>query len=458
MENMADVIAFPQEFTVEAELKASQRGRVLLVRDKETKLRHIYRTFAGDGEVYRRLCGVSCPYLPGVRGFREENGQVTVLEEYVQGDTLAFALEGKPLDTAQVKSIGVQLCQALEVLHGIGAVHRDIKPENILLRGGEAVLIDFDASRVCKAESNADTQIMGTTGYAAPEQYGFSQTDARADIYAMGVLLNEMLTKQHPSKRLAAGELRPVIERCIEVNVDKRYRSVSELRAALLACGGKREKKWKKPAALTVGLAAVFALGMLCGTILGEGKEAAAPETTAETVEETQAALTVEVFQRQTVEVSDEPWQGVETVYETPFRYDLDGDGEMEDYRFGVYQARIPEGYRNSLSDTFGLESGESNQRDVYPCVWKYGQDGSAEMVREFAGLLADTEVTVWRAKGNEAAAPEVCTIWDEMGQGIQALYTLECEGTWLYSVHASLEGQELTALARSNVVPADAQ
>ena len=76
---------------------------------------------------------------------------------------------------------------------------------------------------------------MGTAGYAAPEQYGFSQTDARADIYALGVLLNEMLVRQHPAKRLAEGVYLPTISKCIEVNVDRRYGSARELLSALEA-------------------------------------------------------------------------------------------------------------------------------------------------------------------------------------------------------------------------------
>ena len=75
------------------------------------------------------------------------------------------------------------------------------------LRGSEAVLIDFDAARIYQDESESDTQILGTTGFAAPEQYGISQSDERADIYSLGVLLNIMLTGEHPSRGLADGRM-----------------------------------------------------------------------------------------------------------------------------------------------------------------------------------------------------------------------------------------------------------
>ena len=82
-------------------------------------------------------------------------------------------------------------------------------------------------------EMNQDTQILGTTGYAAPEQYGITQTDERADIYSLGVLLNLMLTGKHPSKELANGRLGRIVQKCTMVNPKKRYKSVLYLMEAL---------------------------------------------------------------------------------------------------------------------------------------------------------------------------------------------------------------------------------
>ena len=163
----------------------------------------------------------------------EQDGMVAVLEEYIQGDSLAYLLEGALFSPAEARKIVLQLCNALWVLHKLGAVHRDIKPENVIVRGREAVLIDFDASRIFKSETNHDTQILGTTGYAAPEQYGITQTDERADIYSLGVLLNIMLTGKHPSKELASGRLGRIVQKCTMVNPDKRFRSVLYLMEAL---------------------------------------------------------------------------------------------------------------------------------------------------------------------------------------------------------------------------------
>ena len=214
-------------------IKHSERGSVSLLQNKQNGTRFIFRHYRGNGEVYRKLVGISCPNLPQIMETAERDGMVAVLEEYIQGDSLAYLLEGALFSHAEARKITMQLCNALWVLHKLGAVHRDIKPENVMIRGGEAILIDFDASRIFKSDTNQDTQILGTTGYAAPEQYGIAQTDERADIYSLGVLLNIMLTGKHPSKELASGRLGRIVQKCTMVNPEKRYKSVLYLMEAL---------------------------------------------------------------------------------------------------------------------------------------------------------------------------------------------------------------------------------
>ena len=218
--------------TVKA-IKHSERGCVSLLQNKQNGTRFIFRHYRGNGEVYRKLLGISYPNLPQIMETAERDGMVAVLEEYIQGDSLAYLLEGALFSHAEARKITMQLCNALWVLHKLGAVHRDIKPENVMIRGSEAILIDFDASRIFKSDTNQDTQILGTTGYAAPEQYGIAQTDERADIYSLGVLLNIMLTGKHPSKELASGRLGRIVQKCTMVNPEKRYKSVLYLMEAL---------------------------------------------------------------------------------------------------------------------------------------------------------------------------------------------------------------------------------
>ena len=215
-----------EAFDEEKELKSTPTGRICRLRHKKSGKRYIIRLFEGSGEVYRKLLGVACPNLPKIFDVAEKDGKVAVLEEYVDGDTLDFLLEGGALRPGDARAIALQVCRGLYVLHALGAVHRDVKPENVILRGDEAVLIDFDASRVVKAEQRTDTVVLGTTGYAAPEQYGISQTDGRADIYSLGVMLNIMLTGRHPSQELASGRLGRIVQRCTQINPKKRYKSV----------------------------------------------------------------------------------------------------------------------------------------------------------------------------------------------------------------------------------------
>ena len=195
-------------------IKHSERGSVSLLQNKQNGTRFIFRHYRGNGEVYRKLLGISCPNLPQIMETAERDGMVAVLEEYIQGDSLAYLLEGALFSHAEARKITMQLCNALWVLHKL-------------------ILIDFDASRIFKSDTNQDTQILGTTGYAAPEQYGIAQTDERADIYSLGVLLNIMLTGKHPSKELASGRLGRIVQKCTMVNPEKRYKSVLYLMEAL---------------------------------------------------------------------------------------------------------------------------------------------------------------------------------------------------------------------------------
>ena len=462
-------------YEIEKTIKSGKRGSVYLVRSKSGGARRIYRDFVGSGEVYARLRDVSCPNLPRVYDVSERDGRVFVLEEYIHGDTLAFLLEGGPLTLSSTLDIGIQVCHALDTLHQFGGIHRDVKPENIMIRGREAVLIDFDASRLVKPKIDTDTRIMGTTGYAAPEQYGFSQTDARADIYAMGILLNEMLTGQHPSKRLAEGPLRPVIERCIEVNVDKRYAAARQLREALEACVPSRRRR-ARPLILAAA-AAVLALAILGGVKLlrpapkqaleappteAPTETAALPPTEAPTEPPTETPTeapaepsTQAPAETDPLTVSDEPWQGSSGQFETAFLYDLDGDGEKELYYFGIFQQNFSAAYQHMLYDRSAVASGNNTvNRTVFPCVWKVKDDNSREMITEFIPLLKEARIRVWRKEGNEADAPEIFAASGFCPGGILVTYTHRSIGTWYYEISATLDSQPLTALAMTEIVP----
>ena len=239
-----------EEFDQEAVLKETSRGTISRIRQKNSHRRYICRRCGGSARIYESLLGKKSRHLPQIfeaasrgheTGLGNRTAEYIVLEEYIMGDTLAMLMQGGPIPPKTVRRISLQICSGLYVLHSLGWVHRDIKPENVMIRGDDAVLIDFDAARsFSQGRGNAgenvktqDTRILGTVGYAPPEQYGISETDYRADIYAMGVLMNEMLTGVHPSQTLAEGRWGRIISRCTMIQPDKRYNSVTELMEAL---------------------------------------------------------------------------------------------------------------------------------------------------------------------------------------------------------------------------------
>lgn len=207
--------------------------RVLHLRHKEMGRDLVVRQLCAPSPVYEMLCALVCDHLPQVYDVIETADGYTVLEEYIDGLTVADAMVERRYTYREAKRVLRCVCHALSVLHEGGFVHRDVKPENVLVRSdGQAVLIDLNISRQV-AVAEKDTKIMGTVGYAPPEQLGLTQSDARTDIYAAGVLLNVMLTGQHPSVRMASGRAGRIVRRCTEVSPGRRYQTAKKLAAAL---------------------------------------------------------------------------------------------------------------------------------------------------------------------------------------------------------------------------------
>ena len=207
--------------------------QVLHLRHKEQNKDLVLRQFPQPVPVYEMLCGILSPHLPQVYDVIDTEDGQSVLEEYVDGMTLAQMLETERYRYLGARKVLRGVCQALTILHEGGFVHRDVKPENVLVcPDGRAVLIDFNISRQV-TNASRDTVIMGTVGYASPEQLGLSQSNPRTDIYAMGVLLNVMLTGKHPSEQLARGRAGRIVRRCTAVNPNDRYPSAKRLAMVL---------------------------------------------------------------------------------------------------------------------------------------------------------------------------------------------------------------------------------
>lgn len=234
-------------------LGISDRGRVTLVRDPETDRRYVRKELEGAVPVYERLQTLRHPYLPVVWEVRREDGKTIILEEYIDGADLSRLT----LSQRQLTKLLLELCEALTFLHGQGILHRDIKPSNLMLAAdGHLRLIDFDAARQEREEAQQDTRLLGTRGYAPPEQYGFSQTDARTDIYAMGVTFRQLLGPLARKRRW-----KKLLRRCTALDPKDRYHSAQQVRRAIWR--GRAGRWLLRPILLLIGLRILYYVAIL---------------------------------------------------------------------------------------------------------------------------------------------------------------------------------------------------
>ena len=155
----------------------------------------------------RAAAALNHPHIATVHDVLDVEGKVIVVFEYVEGDTLASRLQRGTLSIAEAIEIAWQLADALAAAHSQGVVHRDLKPSNVVLGpDGRATVLDFgiarlvprDADMMASAPGTVGGGLMGTPGYAAPEQYLSRNVDGRADLYALGVMLYEMIAGRRP--------------------------------------------------------------------------------------------------------------------------------------------------------------------------------------------------------------------------------------------------------------------
>ena len=223
-------------FDFSANIKRGELGEVNVYKHKTTDKKIIVREIKDGIEVYQKLLSVKSNKLPTIYEvvLDDQNNKAIVVEEFISGITVGDVLESGHYTEQGVVVVVNKVCDALRILHSLNIVHRDIKPENIMItNNGEVVLIDFNASRINKGDGRKDTRVLGTSGFAAPEQYGITETDARTDIYSLGVLMNVMLTGDHPSKNMNNGRLKKIIKKCISTDPNDRFQTVDELKEAL---------------------------------------------------------------------------------------------------------------------------------------------------------------------------------------------------------------------------------
>ncbi len=229
-------------------------------------------------EVFAWLKTHKSRYVPRIEAFWQDGEELVVVEELIQGETLEQRLleseNGLGMSFQERIRILMELCDGLSFLHSADPpiIHRDLKASNIMLtEDGVVKIIDYDAAKLYVEGQKRDTQLIGTQGSAAPEQYGFAASDARTDIYALGKLIGRMLPENVDAARIAA--------RATAMDPSKRYASAAQIRDQIRRI---REKPsgldhifgkipGYDPANRRHRLLARLSIPVLCAVILGLG-------------------------------------------------------------------------------------------------------------------------------------------------------------------------------------------
>lgn len=222
------------KYSIITEIKKSDKSKVYLASIEDYDFPVILKEIRhGNIQVFRALKEINCEQLPKIYHVEETVDGLLVAEEYVEGELLTEYLSSGKLTETQCLDIAGELCAVLEILHNHkpALIHRDIKPSNIIINSkGKVKLIDFDSTRLYKEESDGDTRLLGTEKYAAPEQYGFSQTDCRSDIYSLGVVFEKFTDSLSAKKQK---QWKRIVEKCTLFSPDSRFQCVSEIKERL---------------------------------------------------------------------------------------------------------------------------------------------------------------------------------------------------------------------------------
>ncbi len=189
-----------------------------------------------DKKVYEALQQGHFNGIPVIQELIETDDALILIEEYISGQTIEEILQHRIFSEDEAVRTMTDLCRILRPLHMHipQIIHRDIKASNVMISDqGQVFLIDFDASKFYDPSKSRDTVLIGTENYAAPEQYGFGQSDSRTDIYACGVLICKMLTGKTLGESQYDGPLAGIIRLCTQMDPDDRFKTVDALSTAL---------------------------------------------------------------------------------------------------------------------------------------------------------------------------------------------------------------------------------
>ena len=290
-------------------LKESEDSSTFLVKETATGILCVLKWgrnrqaefLRNEMEIMKKMADRKLSGIPKAYRIFEENGEVYLVREYIEGMSLAqMVLQKGGISEAEIYRISRKICQTAEQFQNPDEpmIHRDIKPENIVVTpGGEVVLIDFGTMRSYKKDRSRDTFVVGTRGTAAPEQYGYTQTDQRTDVYAIGQTMLYMVSESYEMNQLSecavSRRMKRIIEKACSFEPDKRYGDAAQLRRAVEKCQANNRKKVYKNAGAVFGLiAAGYILAILSpdGTVIENKRIETAEQSAAE--EQIQAEIT----------------------------------------------------------------------------------------------------------------------------------------------------------------------
>ena len=298
-----------EHWTVYECLKESEDSSTFLVKETATGILCVLKWgrnrqaefLRNEMEIMKKMADRKLSGIPKAYRIFEENGEVYLVREYIEGMSLAqMVLQKGGISEAEIYRISRKICQTAEQFQNPDEpmIHRDIKPENIVVTpGDEVVFIDFGTMRSYKKDGSRDTFVVGTRGTAAPEQYGYTQTDQRTDVYAIGQTMLYMVSESYEMNQLSecavSRRMKKIIEKACSFEPDKRYGDAAQLRRAVEKCQANNRKKVYKKAGAVFGLIAagyILAIFSQDGTVIENKRIETAEQSAAE--EQIQAEIT----------------------------------------------------------------------------------------------------------------------------------------------------------------------
>lgn len=305
-----------EHWTVYECLKESEDSSTFLVKETATGILCVLKWgrnrqaefLRNEMEIMEKMADRKLSGIPKTYRIFEENGEVYLVREYIEGMSLAqMVLQKGGISEAEICRISRKICQTAEQFQNPDEpmIHRDIKPENIVVTpGGEVVFIDFGTMRSYKKDGSHDTFVVGTRGTAAPEQYGYTQTDQRTDVYAIGQTMLYMVSESYEMNQLSecavSRRMKKIIEKACSFEPDKRYGDAAQLRRAVEKCQANNRKKVYKKAGAVFGLIAagyILAIFSPDGTVIENKRIETAEQSAAE--EQIQAEI---IFREELIE------------------------------------------------------------------------------------------------------------------------------------------------------------